>query len=1144
MGLDAGKVAAYLTLDTAGFEGGISTARGLIKTLQSDSASAAAKATAIGTAMASTGKLMTLGLTAPIIGLGVAATKSFVSFDDAIRQVTATMEATEAETQRLTEAAQEVGLTTKFSATTAAEALNSLAAAGYDTENAIAALPTVLKLSAAAGIDLESAASMLTDSMSTLGLGVSDMEGFVDQLAKGASVSNASIAQLGEAVLTVGGTAKILKGGTVELNAELGVLANNGLKGAEGGTMLRNVLNALSAPTDQAAKVMKKYGLAAFDAQGNFRGLNDIFTDLAKIMDGWSDEKRASLMSEIFNVRDLKAAEALMAGTTGLYEKFSGEIANADGAAQRFADTLSGGLSGSLGKLRAAVEGLGIEFGEDLAPTVKDAADWVTDLARRWADLDENTQQGIITAAKWVAGAGPALIILGKLVTGVTAVTAALSGPAGLITLGVVGVAALGGALALLPGQMDAVDQALSRVDPEKVAAFKKGLEDGEAKLNIDVEAKVPDAGSIYDKVYAALTDGKPDTAAQKTQLQTEIQSYYDGLVSEINLDTETKLANLKTQLENGFITMEDYQTRADAIKTSNGALITDVQATCADSLAYVSEMSGKSTEAVQGSLDKLEALKERAAAAKAEVTKLLEETASEETRRAQRLVKAGVKTDEATTGLAFSGATSQYKLDTYDAEQNAAARRAAADQRFDAAAQGKTGADLEKLKADHDAQVAEIEAGLAADNARIQAAFLASLNELFAGLSSQNPELQAQLAGAFEKLDIADALQKGIESGDAGSVTADSALMDRLSKALGIDDPTAFLQSFETTGDVAGLAGAIDTYISRLLDSATADTSGLDKSPMGTVLQGLIEDGLTDGFKFDETSARDKVALALGKMNLPQVIADAMKQNATNSGTGTEGDSSTVDMPLAVTPVPTVDADAKSTAQKAILDALTRGESVEGADGEGGGGLTAEVPVGVSPAPVVEEGSGQKLVDAVAGAISAAVGTVTAAGNSISKAAATAFRSETESAKSAGAAMVLGVIAGAHDKKPTLIATFEGLMLAAILAAKRKAGIASPSKVFRAIGHNIADSFALGVDDRLLSSQKTVEKLVGVPASASKSAPAASAGIDYEKLAAAVASRPVNLNLDGKTFAQATAAENTRAVAARQRRIDVGKGG
>ena len=512
MGLDAGKVVAYLTLDTSKFESGIATGRSLIKTLSSDSATAAKKALAIGDALASTGKIMTLGLTAPIVGLGFAAVKSFTTFDDAMRQVSATMDATAAETKTMTDAAEQVGLTTQYSATQAATALNVLAAAGYDAEKAVGAMPVALKLATAGNMDLDSATSMLVDSMSALGLGVEDMNSFVDQLAKGASVSNANIQQLGEAILTVGGTAKMLKGGTVEL----GILANNGLKGAEGGTMLRNIINQLVAPEENAAKAMKKYGLTVFDAQGNMRSLNDIMLDLGKIMDGWSDEKRANLLSTIFNVRDLKAAEALLSGSGSLFEQFSGEIEQSDGYAQKYADTLSGGLSGSMDKLKAAIEGLGIAFGQDLAPKVQDIANWVTNLTRGWAAMDEGMRSTILTVAGVAAAVGPALIVLGKLVTGVTAVTTALSGPAGWITLGVVGVTALAGALALLPKQGDAVDQALAKVDPDKVTKFKKGLESVPVNVDVNVNTDKINVKSIYETIYQKLTDGKKDTKEQR----------------------------------------------------------------------------------------------------------------------------------------------------------------------------------------------------------------------------------------------------------------------------------------------------------------------------------------------------------------------------------------------------------------------------------------------------------------------------------------------------------------------------------------------------------------------------------------------------------------------------------------------------
>ena len=135
-------------------------------------------------------------------------------------------------------------------------------------------------------MDLAYASDLATDAMAALGIEASNenLTKFGDQMAKTASKANTSVAQLGEAILTVGGTAKSLAGGTVELNAALGVLANRGIKGAEGGTALRNVILSLSAPTDKAADAMNSLGLNVYDAAGNMRPLNEVFKDLNNSM--------------------------------------------------------------------------------------------------------------------------------------------------------------------------------------------------------------------------------------------------------------------------------------------------------------------------------------------------------------------------------------------------------------------------------------------------------------------------------------------------------------------------------------------------------------------------------------------------------------------------------------------------------------------------------------------------------------------------------------------------------------------------------------------------------------------------------------------------------------------------------------------
>ena len=380
------------------------------------------RATAIGKSIEGVGRSMSK-ISAVAIGAGTVAVKTFASYDDAIRQVYATMgmsaEENAEEMQALTNAAQEMGAATRYSASEAASALNYLALAGYDSEQAIAALPTVLSLAQAGGIDLASASNMVTDSMSALGLELSYMPTFADQMAKASQKSNTSVAQLGETILKVSATAKNLKGGTVELNTALGILADNGIKGAEGGTHLRNVILSLQNPTDKAAVQLEAMGVKVYDAQGNMRGLNEIFGDLEKSMHGWTQEAKDAAMSEIFNKTDLTAVNALLSNCGDRWNELSGEISDCKDAAKDMADMMEGGIGGAFRSFKSAVEGLAISFGDTLAPTIKSAAEKITEYVRKFTSLDEAHKKTIVKIAAIVAAAGPLVLIIGKIITAV-----------------------------------------------------------------------------------------------------------------------------------------------------------------------------------------------------------------------------------------------------------------------------------------------------------------------------------------------------------------------------------------------------------------------------------------------------------------------------------------------------------------------------------------------------------------------------------------------------------------------------------------------------------------------------------------------------------------------------------------------------
>lgn len=317
-----------------------------------------------------------------LVGAGGAAVKVGMGFESSMSQVTATMGITVDEIangseafELLEEAAKKAGAATQFSASQAGEALNYLALAGYEAEEAAEALPIVLNLAAAGGLDLAYASDLVTDSMSALGMEMSDLEGFTDKLAKASQKSNTSVGQLGEAILTVGGTAKVLAGGTTELSTSLGILADNGIKGAEGGTTLRNIILSLTAPTDTAAKKMKALGLEVLDAEGNMRPMNDIFNDLNDILSDMTQGEQTQVLNEIFNKTDLKSVNALLANSGERFDELSGYIDNASGAAANMAETMNDNLNGQITTLGSALEGLGIQVYEKLEGPLKTATE-------------------------------------------------------------------------------------------------------------------------------------------------------------------------------------------------------------------------------------------------------------------------------------------------------------------------------------------------------------------------------------------------------------------------------------------------------------------------------------------------------------------------------------------------------------------------------------------------------------------------------------------------------------------------------------------------------------------------------------------------------------------------------------------------
>ena len=425
--MDLFDLVAKITLDSSEYEKGLAGLKADAEKKQKDIQKGMLAATGVGVAA--------LG------AFAVSSVKTGAEFDKAMSQVAATMGVTVDEIGNLRDFAQQMGASTAFSATQAADALNYMALAGYDADKSMQMLPTVLDLAAAGGIDLARASDMVTDAQSALGLSLEETAAMVDQMAAASSASNTSVAQLGEAFLTIGATARNLSGGTEELSTVLGVLADNGIKGAEGGTHLRNMILSLQNPTEDAAAALSQLGIEVYDtATGDMRSMIDIIGDLQTGLDGMDQASKDAIVSGIFNKTDLAAVNALLGTSSKRFDELAGKIDNSAGAAERMANTQLDNLTGDITLLKSAWEGLQIQISEKLVPALRDVVQFITKLIENF-DTIGPIIAGVATAFGVFSVAINIVSIIKSLTTSIAALNAVLAAnPIGIIIALIAGV--------------------------------------------------------------------------------------------------------------------------------------------------------------------------------------------------------------------------------------------------------------------------------------------------------------------------------------------------------------------------------------------------------------------------------------------------------------------------------------------------------------------------------------------------------------------------------------------------------------------------------------------------------------------------------------------------------------------------------
>ncbi len=342
-----------------------------------------------------------------------------MEFETAMSDAAATASASTEEFAKMERAAMEMGKTTSKTASESAKALEYMSLAGWDVDTSISALPSVLKMSEASGMELGQTSDLVTDSMAALGVTVEQLPGYLDVATKAQTKSNQSAQQLMEAYIGVGGTMKNLNVPITESATALGVLANRGLKGAEGGTALNAVMVNLTTGTGQAGKMMQQLGVSAFDQQGKFIGLGATLQQLDTALQGYSEEQRNAALAAIGGKQHMDALNALMAGLNTTNEEgisewaaLRGELDNCNGSLDAMRDKKLDNLEGDLAALQSATQDAGIKIYKHLNAPMREFAQFGTQAVYQVSDaLERDGFAGASMAAGDALAEGMGMLI-------------------------------------------------------------------------------------------------------------------------------------------------------------------------------------------------------------------------------------------------------------------------------------------------------------------------------------------------------------------------------------------------------------------------------------------------------------------------------------------------------------------------------------------------------------------------------------------------------------------------------------------------------------------------------------------------------------------------------------------------------------
>lgn len=295
------------------------------------------------------------------------------SFDSAMAQVSAVSGATGNELETLRDKAKQMGESTKFTATEAADAFNYMAMAGWKTEEMLGGIEGILNLAAASGADLATTSDIVTDALTAMGYQAKDAGRLADVMAAASSNANTNVEMMGATFQYAAPLVGALGYNMEDTAVAIGLMANAGIKGEKAGTALRSVFTRLSAPPKAASDAMEALGITLTDNSGKMKSFSTVMEDLRGSFANLSETEQTQYASAIAGQEAMSGLLAIVNAAPADFEKLTKAVAESDGAAQKMADTMIDNLGGDITILQSKLEGIKIQFYEKLEPTLRTA---------------------------------------------------------------------------------------------------------------------------------------------------------------------------------------------------------------------------------------------------------------------------------------------------------------------------------------------------------------------------------------------------------------------------------------------------------------------------------------------------------------------------------------------------------------------------------------------------------------------------------------------------------------------------------------------------------------------------------------------------------------------------------------------------